>query len=59
MVKETIAVLDSTKFEKRSFAFIAPVSKIHSVVTDNGIPSDIKSQLKKMNINLYIANDIL
>jgi len=58
MSKETIAVLDSSKFEKRSFAFIAPVSKIHSVVTDNGIPPEIKSQLKKMNINLYIANDI-
>jgi DeoR/GlpR family transcriptional regulator of sugar metabolism len=56
MAKETIAVLDSTKFEKRSFAFIAPVNKIHTVVTDNGIPSEIKSQLKKMDINLFIAN---
>ena len=56
MAKETIAVLDSTKFEKRSFAFIAPINKIHSIVTDNGIPAEIKSQLKKMNMNLYITN---
>jgi DeoR/GlpR family transcriptional regulator of sugar metabolism len=55
MAKETIAVLDSTKFEKRSFAFIAPVNKIQSIVTDNGIPSEIKSQLKRMNIKVYIA----
>lgn len=58
MSKETIAVLDSTKFEKRSFAFIAPVNKIHTVVTDSGIPSEIKSQLKKMDINLYITNSL-
>lgn len=56
MARETIAVLDSTKFNKRSFAFIAPINKIHTLVTDIGIPSEIKSQLKKMNIKLHIAD---
>ncbi len=55
MAKETIAVFDSSKFNKRSFAFIAPVNKIHSIVTDEGIPKDIKFQLKNMNIQVYIA----
>lgn len=55
MSKETIAVFDSSKFNKRSFTFIAPVDKINTVITDEGIPMDVKIQLKKMNINLHIA----
>ena len=53
MSKEVIAVLDSSKFNKRNFVFIAPVNKIHTVVTDNNIPSNIKTQIKSMNIALY------
>jgi len=56
MSKETIAVFDSSKFNKRSFAFIAPISKINSIVTDKGIPSDIKAQLKKTTIQLYAVD---
>lgn len=56
MTKETIAVFDSSKFNKRSFAFISSVDKINAVVTDNGIPSDIKVQLKQMNIKVHVAN---
>ncbi|NDV46086.1 DeoR/GlpR transcriptional regulator [Paludibacter sp. 221] len=56
MAKETIAVFDSSKFNKRSFAFIAPVSKISTVVTDEGIPSEIKMQLKQMGIKVHVAN---
>jgi len=55
MSKETIAVFDSSKFNKRSFTFIAPVDKMNTVVTDEGIPMDIRIQLKKMHINLQIA----
>ncbi len=55
MVKKTIAVFDSSKFNKRSFTFIAPVNKINTIVTDEGIDSEMKSQLKKMNIELHVA----
>lgn len=56
MAKETIAVFDSSKFNKRSFAFIAPVEKLDAIVTDKGIPSDIRTQLKNLNVRLYAAN---
>lgn len=56
MAKQTIAVFDSSKFNKRSFAFISPVDKIDTIVTDNGIPPEIKSQLKAMDIKLFIGN---
>lgn len=55
MAKEVIAVLDSSKFNKRSFVFIAPVSKINTVVTDGGIPQNVRRQLKSMNIEVLIA----
>ncbi|MCK9509488.1 MAG: transcriptional repressor AgaR [Pigmentiphaga sp.] len=55
MSKETIAVFDSSKFNKRSFTFISSVNEIDTIVTDEGIPADIRVQLRKMNINLHIA----
>lgn len=55
MSKETIAVFDASKFNKRSFTFIAPVEKIDTVVTDEGISTDIKNKLNSLKINLYIA----
>lgn len=55
MAKEVIAVLDSSKFNKRSFVFIAPVNMINTVVTDSGIPVNVKRQLKSMNIEVLVA----
>lgn len=55
MSKKVIAVLDSSKFNKRSFVFIAPVNKINTVVTDSGIPANVKRQLKSMNIEVLVA----
>lgn len=55
MSKETIAVFDSSKFNKRSFTFITSVDKIDTVVTDEGIPSDIRTQLRNMKVNVEIA----
>ncbi|HCO68493.1 MAG TPA: DeoR/GlpR transcriptional regulator [Dysgonomonas sp.] len=54
--KRTIAVFDSSKFNKRNFAFIAPMDKIHTIVTDDNIGREQRSQIKAMNIQLHIAN---
>lgn len=55
MAKKTIAVLDSTKFNKRSFAYIAPLSAIETIVTDSNISEDLQKQLSAMGIDMYIA----
>lgn len=55
MAKETLAVFDSSKFNKRSFTFIASVDKINTIITDDGIPSDMKLKLKKKGVHLIIA----
>lgn len=55
MSKEVIAVLDSSKFNKRSFVFIAPANKINTVVTDAGITQNVKRQLTSKNIKVLVA----
>jgi len=53
--KEVIVVCDSSKFFRRSFAFICSISKIHCVITDNGIPDDDKKRLEDAGIKVIIA----
>lgn len=54
--KEVIAVCDSSKFNRRSFAFIAPVKKLNAVITDNAVSQDIKAKLREQGVNVYIAH---
>jgi len=53
--REIIVVTDSSKFLRKSFAFIAPLSKIHTVITDSKIPEEEKLFLEKSNLNLFIV----
>ena len=50
--REVIAVFDSSKVNKRALAFIAETEKIHTVITDNNLPANVKRQLKAMKINV-------
>ena len=43
------------KFLRKCFAFIAPLSKIITIVTDNNIPEDEKLNIEKSEINLLIV----
>lgn len=53
--KEVFVVTDSSKFLRRSFAFIAPIEKIHTLVTDSGIPEEEKNLLKEMGKNVVVV----
>jgi DeoR family transcriptional regulator, aga operon transcriptional repressor len=53
--REVIVVTDSSKFQRRGFAFIAPVTKINVVVTDKGIPQEEKVRLENLGIKVIIA----
>ena len=50
--REVIAVFDSSKLNKRAFAFIATPDKISTVVTDNHLPVGVRNQLKAMKIEV-------
>jgi DeoR family transcriptional regulator of aga operon len=53
--REVIVVCDSSKFLRRSFAYICGIDKIHSVVTDNGIPDDDRKRLEDAGIAVIIV----
>lgn len=54
--REVIAVFDSSKVNKRAFAYITSADKIHTVITDNHLPSSIKNQLRSMKVNVEMVS---
>jgi DeoR family transcriptional regulator of aga operon len=50
-----IVVADSSKFNRRGFAFIAPVSKMHTLITDKGISAEEKAKLEGMGIEVIVS----
>jgi DeoR family transcriptional regulator of aga operon len=55
IAKKVIVVTDSSKFFRRRFALIAPLSKIHTLVTDSGITDHDKLMLEQAGIEVIIA----
>jgi DeoR family transcriptional regulator of aga operon len=53
--KEVIVVCDSSKFLRRSLAYICSISSIHYVITDDGIPEEDKKRLEDAGIKVIIA----
>jgi DeoR family transcriptional regulator of aga operon len=53
--KEVIVLADSSKFQKRGFAFIAPVNKINTVVTDKGVFPEHKNRLENLGVKVVVA----
>jgi DeoR family transcriptional regulator of aga operon len=55
IAKEVILVTDSSKFKRKSLAFICTIDKLKTVVTDQGIPADDKSRLEAAGVEVLIA----
>jgi DeoR family transcriptional regulator of aga operon len=55
IANEVIIVADSSKFKRRSFAYICPINKIHTVVTDKGIETEDKKRLEDAGIKVWVA----
>ncbi len=53
--KEVILVADSSKFKRRSLAFICPVNKIDIVVTDEHISREDLNRLADLGVKVIIA----
>jgi DeoR family transcriptional regulator, aga operon transcriptional repressor len=53
--KEVIVVADSTKFLRRSLAFICNTDKINTVVTDDGIRDEDKKTLESAGVKVIVA----
>jgi DeoR family transcriptional regulator of aga operon len=50
-----IVLADSSKIGKRGFARICEISDIDVLVTDNGIPMDIRHKIEELGVKLIIA----
>jgi DeoR family transcriptional regulator of aga operon len=53
--KEVIIVTDSNKFKRKSFAHIAPITKVNMIVTDSKIPEDELKNLQSMGIKVILV----
>jgi DeoR/GlpR family transcriptional regulator of sugar metabolism len=55
MAPELIVVADHTKFGKVASAYIAPVDRITTLVTDPGAPANLLSDLEGMGVRVIVA----
>ena len=55
VAREVILVADSSKFKKRSLAFICPIDVIDTVVTDSGISVEDQRKLEDAGIKVIVA----
>lgn len=55
VVKEVFLVTDSSKFLRRSFAFISPVEKIDTIITDRGIPEEEYKAISDLRVTILVV----
>ena len=53
--KENIVLIDSSKFDKKGIINFAPLSKIHTLVTDQNIPDSYLTHFNEMGIKVIKA----
>lgn len=54
--REVIAVFDSSKVNQRSFAHIAMLDKVDTVVTDNHLPDELRDYIQLKGIKLHVVS---
>jgi len=55
IANEVILLTDSSKFKKKSFAYICPVDRVDVVVTDDKIQDDDRKRLEDAGVKVIIA----
>ncbi|PIB34228.1 DeoR family transcriptional regulator [Reichenbachiella sp. 5M10] len=55
IANEVILLTDSSKFKKKSFAYICPVEKIDVVVTDDKLDNEDRKRLEDAGVKVIIA----
>jgi DeoR/GlpR family transcriptional regulator of sugar metabolism len=49
-------VADGSKFDVTTFATIAPLLSVDSIVTDESAPSNVVDQIRKIGVTVIIAD---
>lgn len=55
--KENIVLIDSSKFDRKGIINFAPLSKIHTLVTDKNIPKNYLDYFSELGIKVVVAED--
>jgi DeoR/GlpR family transcriptional regulator of sugar metabolism len=56
--REVILLVDSSKWathRREAFARVAPLSAVHQIITDSGIPDDVRPALERLRIELTVV----
>jgi DeoR family transcriptional regulator of aga operon len=53
--KKIVVVTDSSKFEKRAFASIRPISEIDVLITDSGVDKKLVKNLRALGVEIVIV----
>ena len=53
---ELVVLVDSSKFERRSSLVLCPLTRIDTVITDDGISDKAAAMLESADIQLIVAN---
>jgi DeoR family transcriptional regulator of aga operon len=55
IAKQVIVVADSSKFHKRSFAFIGPITDVDVVITDAEVPIEDRRKLENAGVQVIVV----
>lgn len=53
---ELVLMVDSTKFQRRSSLILCPLSRVSTLITDDGIPDSARAMIEEAGIKLIVAN---
>ncbi len=53
--REVVVLTDSSKFGRRSFAQMAPISVIDTIITDENLSAEDRESLEKANVKVVIV----
>jgi DeoR family transcriptional regulator, aga operon transcriptional repressor len=53
--KQVIALIDSSKFQRKGMMAIVPLSKVDTIITDEGITDQCYKNLKELNIEVMVT----
>lgn len=54
--EKLVVLVDSSKFEARGNMVVCPLGRVHTVITDPGIPRAMKEQLRQSGVEVLIAD---
>lgn len=53
--RETILLVDSSKFNRKAFCLAFPISNVSTIITDSDTPKEIIEKLRERNINVFVV----